>query len=89
MQVEVSAPSDYYGNVLGDLNRRRGEIEKEEEISQTKNLYVKVPLAEMFGYSTQLRSLTQGRASYSMHFSHYQEVPASILQKIMKEKKLS
>lgn len=89
MQVEVSAPSDYYGNVLGDLNRRRGEIEKEEEISQTKNLYVKVPLAEMFGYSTQLRSLTQGRASYSMHFSHYQEVPASILQKIMKEEKLN
>jgi elongation factor G len=89
MQVEVSTPSDYYGNVLGDLNRRRGEIEKEEEISQTKNLYVKVPLAEMFGYSTQLRSLTQGRASYSMHFSHYQEVQSGILQKIMKEEKLS
>ena len=89
MQVEVSTPSDYYGNVLGDLNRRRGEIEREEEIRQVKNLYVKVPLAEMFGYSTQLRSLTQGRASYSMHFSHYQEVPASILQKIMKEEKLS
>jgi elongation factor G len=89
MKVEVSTPSDYYGNVLGDLNRRRGEIEKEEEVNQTKNLYAKVPLVEMFGYSTQLRSLTQGRASYSMEFSHYQEVPGGVLQKIIKERKLS
>lgn len=89
MQVEVNTPSDYYGNVLGDLNRRRGETEKEEETGYAKTLHVKVPLAEMFGYSTQLRSLSQGRASYSMHFSHYQEVPTSVLQKITKEEKLT
>jgi len=83
--VEVVTPEEYMGNVVGDLNSRRGRIEGMGTRSDAHVVKVTVPLAEMFGYATTLRSLSQGRAIYSMHFSHYEEVPASIADKIMEK----
>jgi elongation factor G len=85
MKVEVVTPEEYMGDVVGDLNRRRGMIEGMDENPAGKIVRALVPLAEMFGYSTDLRSASQGRASYTMEFSKYQEVPDNIAQGIIKK----
>ena len=83
MQVEVVSPEDYMGDVMGDLNRRRGILQGMEDIPTGKSIRAEVPLAEMFGYATDLRSLTQGRATYSMEFSRYNEAPANVAKDII------
>ena len=83
MKVEVTVPEEYMGDVMGDLNSRRGRIEGMETRAGSQVIKAKVPLAEMFGYSTTLRSKTQGRGSYSMEISHYEEVPKSIAEEII------
>ena len=85
--VEVVTPEEYMGSIVGDLNSRRGRIEGMGTRSDAQVVKVTVQLAEMFGYATTLRSLSQGRAIYSMHFSHYEEVPASIGEKIIEKVK--
>ena len=82
MTVEVVTPEDYMGDVVGDLNRRRGMINGMEENPAGKVVRAEVPLSEMFGYSTDLRSSTQGRATYTMEFAKYAEVPASVMDRI-------
>jgi len=83
MKVEVITPEDYLGDVMGDLNRRRGIVLGMEDIPAGRSIQAKVPLSEMFGYATDVRSLTQGRATYSMEFSEYVEAPASIAEAII------
>ena len=87
MKVEVSTPEDYMGDVIGDVNARRGRIEGMEDIGGGKMVKAYVPLAEMFGYSTDLRSRTQGRGNYSMFFEKYEQVPKSVQEKIIAERK--
>jgi len=82
MKVEVTTPEDYMGNIIGDLSSKRGQIEEMSDRANIKVVKAKVPLAEMFGYSTSLRSMSQGRANYVMEFSHYSEVPKNILETI-------
>jgi elongation factor G len=84
MKVEVVTPEDFMGDVMGDLNSRRGMIQGMEDAPAGKIIRAEVPLAEMFGYATDLRSATQGRATYSMEFAKYNEVPASIAEAIAK-----
>jgi elongation factor G len=83
MDVEVVTPSDYMGDVIGDLSSRRGKIEGMDERAGARVIAATVPLGEMFGYSTILRSMSQGRAVYTMQFGHYDEVPKSVAQEIM------
>jgi elongation factor G len=83
MRVEVTMPEEFMGDVIGDLNSRRGQIEGMDSRGSTQVVRAFVPLAEMFGYATDLRSMTQGRASYSMELSHYAEVPASIAAELV------
>ncbi|MGQ9557159.1 MAG: elongation factor G [Desulfurispora sp.] len=83
MNVEVVVQDEYMGDVIGDLNSRRGHIEEMEPRGNAQVIHAKVPLAEMFGYATELRSRTQGRGTYTMQFSHYAEVPASIAENII------
>ncbi len=85
MSVEVVTPEDYMGDVMGDLNRRRGILQGMEDIPTGKTIKAEVPLGEMFGYATILRSLTQGRASYTMQFAKYQEAPTSIAEAVIKK----
>ncbi|MHB8903900.1 MAG: elongation factor G [Patescibacteria group bacterium] len=85
MKVEVTTPEEYMGNIIGDLSSKRGQIEEMSDRANIKVVKAKVPLAEMFGYSTGLRSMSQGRANYTMEFSNYAEVPKNILETI-KEK---
>ncbi len=85
MSVEVTTPEEYMGAVMGDLNSRRGRIEGMTERAGAQVVSAKVPLSEMFGYSTDLRSMTQGRASYSMEFSHYEEVPRNVAEEIIEK----
>ncbi len=87
MKVEATTPEEFLGDVSGDLSSRRAKIEKIEDRSNVKAIDSQVPLSEMFGYATQLRSLTQGRASFVMEFSHYEEVPKSIAQEIVEGRK--
>jgi elongation factor G len=87
MAVEVTTPEEYMGDVMGDLNRRRGLVQSMEDIPTGKQIKAEVPLSEMFGYATQLRSLTQGRASYSMTFEKYNEAPANIQEEIIASSK--
>ncbi|EXG84921.1 elongation factor G [Lacrimispora sp.] len=87
MKVEVTMPEDYMGDVIGDINSRRGRIEGMEDIGGGKMVKAYVPLAEMFGYSTDLRSKTQGRGNYSMFFEKYEQVPKSVQEKVLAEKK--
>ena len=82
MKVEVVTPEDYMGDVVGDLNRRRGLVQGMEDGYGSKIVQAEVPMAEMFGYSTDLRSATQGRAQYTMEFARYAEVPDSLLEAI-------
>ncbi len=84
MKVEVVTPEDYMGDVMGDLNRRRGIVEGMDESPAGKTVGASVPLAEMFGYATALRSATQGRATYSMEFSRYAETPGNVSESIIK-----
>jgi elongation factor G len=87
MKVEVVTPEQFMGEVIGDLNSKRGQIQEMSERGGVKVIDAMVPLAEMFGYATQLRSLTQGRASYSMEFAHYSEVPRNVVEEIIAKKK--
>ena len=87
MKVEVTMPEEYMGDVIGDINSRRGRIEGMEDIASGKQVNAFVPLAEMFGYSTDLRSKTQGRGNYSMFFDRYEQVPKSVQEKIIAERK--
>ncbi len=86
MKVEVVTPEDYMGDVMGDLNRRRGMVEGMEDSPSGKVVRAEVPLSQMFGYATDLRSSTQGRATYSMEFSKYAEAPASVADAIMNKR---
>ena len=86
MKVEVTTPEDYMGDVIGDINSRRGRIEGMEDIGGGKMIRGYVPLAEMFGYATDLRSRTQGRGNYSMFFEKYEQVPKSVQEKILSKK---
>ena len=86
MKVEVTMPEEYMGDIIGDLNSRRGRIEGMEDIGGGKMVKAYVPLAEMFGYSTDLRSRTQGRGNYSMFFEKYEPVPKSIQEKVLNNK---
>ena len=86
VKVEVVVPEDYMGDVIGDLNSRRGRVEGMEARAGAQHINAFVPLAEMFGYATDLRSKTQGRGNYSMTFDHYEEVPKSVAEKVISEK---
>jgi elongation factor G len=83
MAVEVVVPEDYMGDVIGNLNSRRGRIENMEDRAGVKVVTAKVPLAEMFAYSTTLRGMTQGRGNYTMQFSHYEEAPRNVAEEIV------
>ncbi len=85
MKVEAVTPEDYMGDVMGDLNRRRGLVQGMEDVPAGKVIRAHVPLAEMFGYATDLRSMSQGRATYSMEFLHYAEAPNSVAEEVMKK----
>lgn len=87
MKLEVSnIPEEYYGTVLASINSKRGVVEGIERKKTTYLLKAKIPLVETFGYSTTLRSLTEGRATHSLQFSHYQEVPSDIMEDLVKSK---
>jgi elongation factor G len=83
MKVDVMTPEEYMGDIIGDLNSRRGRINDIESRSKIKVIHSDVPLAEMFGYATAIRSLTKGRANYSMEPSHFEKVPKNISEKIL------
>ena len=87
MKVEVEVPEDFMGNVIGDLNSRRGQIEGQDTEQGVAKIAAKIPLAEMFGYATDIRSKTQGRGIFSMEFSHYQEVPKNVAEAIIAKSK--
>ena len=87
MKVEVTVPEEYMGDVMGMLNSRRGRIEGMDSRAGAQIIRAKVPLSEMFGYSTTLRSGTQGRGTFSMELSHYEEVPKSISEEIIAKQK--
>jgi elongation factor G len=86
MAVEVETPADFVGNVIGDLSSRRGIVLGQEDVAGTMVIKAEVPLSEMFGYSTSLRSLTQGRATYTMEFKHYTEAPKNVADSIINQK---
>jgi elongation factor G len=83
MRVEVVVPEDYMGPVIADLNSRRGQLQGRESRTGSEIINVQVPLAEMFGYATDIRSKTQGRGSFTMHFSHYQQAPANVAEEVI------
>src|SRR6202034_547614 len=83
MAVEVATPEEYMGDVIGDLSSRRGRVEGMEQRGSTQSIKAQVPLSDMFGYATDLRSRTQGRATYTMQFDSYQEVPESVSREII------
>lgn len=87
MEVEVVTPEEFMGDVIGNLNSRRGQIQEMGDRGTSKNVKALVPLSEMFGYATDLRSLTQGRASFSMQFTHYSEAPQNVVQQVVEGKK--
>ena len=90
MRVEVTMPEQFMGDVIGDLNSRRGQLEGTENRGHDDRSSARaVPLAEMFGYATDLRSMTQGRASYSMELSHYAEVPSNLAQELVAKSRVS
>ena len=86
MKVEVNTPEEYMGDVIGQINSKRGRIEEMGDRGQAKIIQCYVPLSEMFGYSTELRSASQGRATYAMEFDHYEDVPTNIATKIREER---
>jgi len=86
MAVEVVTPEDFLGDVIGDLSRRRGKVQGQEQRGNALAVQAFVPLGEMFGYATDLRSSTQGRATYTMQFERYEEVPGSIAEEIVESR---
>ena len=86
MKVENSTPEEYQGDIMGDLNRRRGKIMSIENKANLSIVNAEVPLAEMFGYATAIRSLSKGRSSYSMEPSHFDQVPAQVLAAVLDQK---
>jgi elongation factor G len=86
MAVEVVTPEDFLGDVIGDLSRRRGKVQGQEPRGNAVAIQAFVPLAEMFGYATDLRSSTQGRATYTMQFERYEEVPTSIAEQLVEHR---
>ncbi len=87
MKLEVIIPEDFFGDIIGDLSARRGKIEETKDRLNMKVIDAKIPLAEMFGYATSLRSLTEGRGTFTMEFDHYEEVPANVSQEIIEGKR--
>jgi elongation factor G len=87
MKLEVTIPQEFFGDVIGDVSSRRGKIEDTQDQMESKLVNVKVPLSEMFGYATNLRSLTQGRGTFTMEFDHYEEVPNNVAQEIVSGKR--
>ena len=87
MKVEVTMPEEYMGDVIGSLNAKRGQIQSMDDLGGGKIVRALVPLAEMFGYSTELRSATQGRGNYSMFFEKYEQAPKSVQDKVINAKK--
>jgi elongation factor G len=85
MKVEVVSPEDYMGDVMGDISRRRGQLQGMEDSPGGKIINAHIPLSEMFGYATDLRSQTQGRATYTMEFDHYAEAPNSVAEEVIKK----
>jgi elongation factor G len=85
MKVEVVTPEDYMGDVMGDLSRRRGVLQGTDDSPSGKVINAMVPLGEMFGYATSLRSMSQGRATFTMEFDHYAEAPNSIAEAVIKK----
>jgi len=85
MKVEVVTPEEYMGDVIGDLNRRRGQIMGMDDTPAGKTVTAEVPLSEMFGYATTVRSMSQGRATFTMEFAKYMEVPSNIAETIIKK----
>jgi elongation factor G len=85
MSVEVTVPNEYMGDVMGDINSRRGQIDGMEQRGNAQIIKAHVPLAEMFGYATDLRSNTQGRATYTMQFDRYEEAPKSVTEELLKK----
>jgi elongation factor G len=86
MAVEVETPADFVGNVIGDLSSRRGVLQGQEDVAGSMVIKAEVPLGEMFGYSTTMRSLSQGRATYTMEFKHYAEAPRSVAEAVISAK---
>ena len=89
MKVDITVPDNYYGDVVGDVTRRRGQINDEEQRGNAKTVHCFVPLAEMFGYVTDLRSMTQGRGNFTMTFDHYGETPRYVQDEIVKKSNMS
>ena len=87
MKVDVFTPEDHVGDVIGDLNRRRGMIKSQEPTVTTVRIKGDVPLAEMFGYIGDLRTMTSGRGQFSMEFSHYNACPSNVAEQVIKEAK--
>ena len=85
MDVEITVPSEYLGTVMGDVTKRRGHINDQEERGNAVVIRAYIPLSQMFGYATDLRSNTQGRGNYMMQMDHYDQVPASIAEEIVKK----
>ncbi|HAE0521062.1 TPA_asm: elongation factor G, partial [Salmonella enterica subsp. enterica serovar Enteritidis str. P125109] len=85
MKVEIVIPDEYMGDIMGDVTSRRGRVEGMEARGNAQVVRSMIPLSEMFGYATGLRSRTQGRGTYSMHFDHYEEVPKSVAEEIIKK----
>ena len=83
MRVEVVVPEEYMGDIMGDINSRRGRITAMEARGGTQIVAARVPLSEMFGYATDLRSRTQGRATYSMHFERYEQAPQAVSEEVV------
>jgi elongation factor G len=82
MKVEAATPDEFFGDVLSDISSRRGQVTEVDHRGHLRVITAHIPLAETFGYATVLRSITQGRASYTMEFDHYQEVPASLADQV-------
>src|SRR5947209_18658866 len=87
MHVDITAPAEYIGDIMGDLNSRRGRVEGVEADGDTQTVKARVPLAEMLTYGSTLRSITQGRGSFHMEMSHYEEVPRNLQDKIITDSK--
>ena len=83
MKVEVATPDEFFGDVLGDISSRRGQVTNVDQRGHLRVISSIIPLAETFGYATDLRSISQGRATYTMEFDHYEEVPVSIAEHIV------
>ena len=86
MKVEIVTPEDYFGDLMGNVSSRRGTIQGTEDRNGSKVIDAHIPLSDMFGYATDLRSRTQGRGQYTMQFDHYAEVPKSVAEKIIGER---